>query len=320
MRSRTWVDLTAKMAADGRLAWNVPAGDWLVVRFGCRIDCKAYTKCTGDGLHLEVDPLSAAALDRHFAATAGVLLADVPEYAGKTWKFVHIDSGEIGDPDWTPRFREKFRRLRGYDPFPYFAAKAGQTVDDAATTERFLEDYERTIGDLMIECYYGRLGELARRHGLGTHSEAAGYQKPTADALCAMGCNDLAMSEFWSRQSETTSRPVIHQLSAAQLCCHDGIKNAASAAHIYGRKIAQAEAFTVMRSDTYPNWDRDPAALKDIGDRAFCAGANRFVLHHFFHQPEPDDRAPGYVWPNVGVEINRKTTWWPLTQVRQSLT
>ena len=55
-----------------------------------------------------------------------------------------------------------------------------------------------------------------------------------------MGCNDIAMSEFWSRQSQVEPVPYIHQLAEAQLRYHDGIKNAASAAHIYGRKIAQA--------------------------------------------------------------------------------
>jgi hypothetical protein len=307
--SRTWVDLTAKMAPDGRLAWDVPDGQWLVVRFGYRIEPKAHTKCTGGKSWPEIDPLSTEAMDRHFAATAGVLLQDLKAYAGKTWNFVHIDSGEIGSPNWTPKFREDFRRLRGYDPLPYIAAKAGEIVDDAATTERFLEDYERTIGDLMIECYYGRLGELARKHGLGTHSEAAGYQKPCVDALRSMGCNDLAMSEFWSRRS--SADPYIHQLAAGQLRYHDGIKNASSAAHIYGRKIVQAEAFTVTG---YANFTRDLFDLKDIGDHAFCQGLNRMVFHHFFHQPESDDRAPGYVWPNVGVEINRKATWWPLSR------
>jgi hypothetical protein len=314
--SQTWVDLTAKMSSDGRFAWQAPTGEWLIVRFGYQT--QAHTKCTGGGSYWEIDPLSAEALDRHFAATAGVLLQDVKPYVGKTWKYVHIDSGEIGNPEWTPKLGADFRRLRGYDPLPYFAAKAGQIVDDPAITERFLEDYDRTIGDLMIEGYYGHLGQLARQHGLGTHSEAAGYQKPTVDALRSMGCNDIAMSEFWSRQSPSETNLYIHQLAAAQLRYHDGIKNAASAAHIYGRKIAQAEAFTVIRDLTarphgaYPNWDGDLFALKAIGDRAFCAGANRMVLCHFIHQPEPDDQAPGYVWPGVGVEFSRKITWWPL--------
>jgi hypothetical protein len=280
-RSKGMRDLTDKMDPAGRLTWEVPDGHWLVVRFGWRVCPRAHTKCTGGKSYLEIDPLSAEAMDKHFAATAGAVIEDIGPHVGKTFRYVHIDSGEIGEPDWTPTFRADFQRLRGYDPLPYLAAKAGCVVDDPPTTERFLEDYERTIGDLMIECYYGRLGELARTHGLGTHSEAAGYQKPTVDALRSMGCNDIAMSEFWSRRSQVN--PYIHQLAAAQLRYHDGIKNAAAAAHTYGRKIVQAEAFTVTGR---PNYDRDLFALKDIGDRAFCAGLNRNMLCFYVCQPE----------------------------------
>lgn len=184
------------------------------------------------------------------------------------------------------------------------AAKAGHVVDNAEVTERFLEDYERTIGDLMIECYYARLGELARPHGLGTHSEAAGYQKPTVDALQAMGCNDICMSKYWSRKSPNYA----HQLAEVQLHYHDGIKNASSAAHVYGRPIVQAEAFTVIRKTDY---DRALFELKDIGDRAFCAGLNRNVLHQYMCRPEEQGK-PGYVWPGIGPEFDRHSTWWPM--------
>lgn len=32
--SQTWLDLTAKMSSEGRLAWEVPKGEWLIARFG----------------------------------------------------------------------------------------------------------------------------------------------------------------------------------------------------------------------------------------------------------------------------------------------
>jgi hypothetical protein len=304
LQSEGFLDLTKKMDPQGNLAWKVPAGQWRVVRFGWKVPKRGYTKTTGGTRELEIDPLSAAAMDRHFAATAGVVIKDVAPHVGKTFKFVHIDSGEIGHPDWTPSLRDDFQRLRGYDPFPYLAAKAGQDVDSAEVTERFLEDYEQTIGDLTIECYYGRLGELAHSHGLGTHSEAAGYQKPSVDALRALGCNDICMSEYWSRKSPR----YIHQLAESQLYYHDGIKNAASAAHIYGRKIVQAEAFTVIRGT---NYDRSLFELKDIGDRAFCAGLNRNVLHQFMCQADEQSQ-PGYVWPHIGTEFDRHSTLWPM--------
>ena len=301
------LDLTGKMNPTGRLRWDVPDGDWLVVRFGWRVHPRAHTKYTGGERYLEIDPLSAEAMDRHFANTAGVVIEDLSPYVGKTFNYLHIDSGEIGEPDWTPGFRDEFKRCRGYDPFPYLAAKAGMTIENSEVTRRFLEDYDRTLGDLMVERYHQRLGNLGRRHGLKTHSEAAGYQKPSVDALRSMGSNDICMSEFWARRSETGDN-YIHQLAAHQLLYHDGIKNASSSAHVYGRRIVQAEAYTVMG---HLNWSKDPFALKDIGDRAFCAGLNRNVLCFMVLQPEEQSK-PGYAWPNVGANFDRHVTWWPM--------
>lgn len=305
-QSDSWIDLTSKLKGTGDLEWQVPEGQWRIVLYGTYVHQKAQRHKL-----LEVDPLNKAALDVHFQHTVVPAVKGLEKYLGKTFTHVHIDSGEIGNPDWTPKFREEFRRLRGYDPFPFFAAKADLLVNSAEKTERFLEDYERTIGDLMIECYYGYLGELAAKYGLKTHSEAAGYQKPTVDALRALGCNDISMSEFWSRNLNDDGR-YIHQLAESQLRYHDGIKTAASAAHIYGLPIVQAEAYTVIIRG--PNFHADLFDLKDIGDRAFCQGLNRMVLHNFILQPESDDRAPGYLWPGVGFEFNRKATWWPMAK------
>lgn len=308
-RKDSFVDLTDRLRGD-QLEWQAPVGDWVIVRFGHFVGPRAHTKCTGGGVYLEIDPLRPDTMDRHFAATAGILINEVKEHVGKTFQFVHIDSGEIGKPDWTPAFCEEFRKRRGYDPLPFLAARAGLLVENREITERFNEDYDRTLGDLMVENYYGRLHELARRNGLGTHSEAAGFQKPCVDALASLGCNDISMSEFWDRRGDAGDT-YIHQLTESLARNHDGIKTAASAAHIYGRRIVQAEAFTVMRNKTtFPNWIRDPFSLKDLGDRAFCAGLNRLVFHQFVHQPEEESK-PGYKWPGIGNEFDRHVTWSP---------
>jgi len=272
-RSDTMLDLTNMLKGD-QLTWDAPEGRWTVVRFGHYVHPRAHTKCTGGKRCFEIDPLRRDAMDRHFAATVGLLVEDVQEHVGKTFRYVHIDSGEIGKPDWTPAFQEEFQKRRGYDCWPYLAARAGRVVDTREITDRFYEDYERTLGDLMVENYYRRLAELARRHGLGTHCEAAGYQKPCVDALRALGVNDICMSEFWVRRS-TPDDFYIHQLSPQQLHNHDGIKTAAAAAHTYGRAIVMAEAYTVMnRAPGFPNYSKDTLqASKYTGDRAFCVRA-----------------------------------------------
>lgn len=310
-RSDSTRDISEQMQHDGHLTWEVPEGTWLILRFGHTVQMplpRAYIKeCGPLDKGFEIDPLRPGMMDKHFAATAGKIIPDVKPWLGKTLKYFHIDSGELGNPNWTPDFRAEFQRRRGYDLWPYLAALADEMVDNAEVTGRFREDFDQTLGDLTVENYYGRLAELSHQYGVGSHPESEGYQKPCQDSLRALGKSDIPMGEYWSRQAAPEG--YIHQLSPAQLRWHDSIKEAASAAHSYGLPIVQAEAFTVL-----PNidWSEFPFALKDIGDRAFCAGLNRNVLCFYVHQPDAE-AVPGYEWPRCGLKIDRHVTWWPLS-------
>jgi len=310
-RSDSVVDLSDRMERNGRLAWPAPEGEWLILRCGHTVLMplgRAYIKERGPlDKGYEIDPLRADVMDKHFAATAGKVLADVQPWVGKTLKHLHIDSWEIGKPNWTSDFRNEFRRRRGYDVLPYMAVLAGEAVDNAEVTARFLEDFNTTLGDLTVENYYGRFAELAHQHGVGIHPESEGYQKSCVDSLRALGQSDIMMGEYWSR--EASPEGYIHQLTAAQLRWHNSIKEAASAAHIYGRPIVQGEAFTCLGA---VDWSEFPFALKDIGDRAFCAGLNRNVLCFYVHQPDAE-AIPGYHWPRCGLKIDRFVTWWPMS-------
>ena len=110
------VDLTGKLTPDGRLAWDVPAGRWTILRFG-RTTTGANTRpAPVPGLGLECDKLDAAAFDAHYDAFVGALLREIGPrrtdgQAG--WTTLHIDSWEMGAQNWTGAFREEFRRRRG---------------------------------------------------------------------------------------------------------------------------------------------------------------------------------------------------------------
>jgi hypothetical protein len=304
-------DLTGSMERNGRLTWQVPEGDWLILRCGHTVLMplgRARIKESGPkDKGYEIDPLRAEAMDKHFAATAGKVLADCQPWVGKSLKYLHIDSWEIAKPNWTANLRGEFQRRRGYDLWPYLPAVAGEVVDSPKVAARFKEDFDATLSDLTVENYYGRFAELAHQHGVGIHPESEGYQKSCVDSLTALGRSDIMMGEYWSR--EASPEGYIHQLSAAQLRWHDSIKEAASAAHIYGRPIAQGEAFTCLGA---VDWSEFPFALKDIGDRAFCAGLNRNVLNYYVHQPDAE-AIPGNHWPGCGLKIDRFVTWWPMS-------
>jgi hypothetical protein len=287
------LDLSARFRG-GRLRWDAPAGDWTVLRLGHVPTGKNNYPAPADARGPEVDKLSADALDRHFDAFLGKLVADAADAGAgaDTFAGFHIDSWEVGYQNWTPRFREEFRRLRGYDPLPWLPVLTGRAVGGAALSERFLWDMRRTISDLVHENYAGRMAALAREHGRFFSLE--GYRNGPFDPLTCAGRADLPTGEFW--------------VSSDPENLHPSVKAMSSAGHIYGKTLIAAEAFTA--SDLQSRHRLHPYAAKAFGDAAFCAGINQFIVHRYSLQPWTDDRKPGMTMGPWGWEYERTATWW----------
>ncbi len=316
---QTWevdraIDLTDSVRA-GRLRWSAPAGRWTILRFGCVLN-GAQTKLNPAIPGWEVDPLSAEAMDRHFAQTGAKLAEDAGALVGSTVKYVHVDSWEIGDPTWTLKLPDEFSRRRGYDMLPYLPALAGKVVTSADISDRFKLDYRRTIADLIAENYYGRLAQLAHGVGLRLNSQAGGaggMYTHNIDALQCLGACDIPMGEYWTN-FDSLNRIVVDAGVAAPVfqndrpfpdSNHGSIRQAAIAARIYGRPICHAEAFTGIKDD----WTEDPYFLKPAADRAFCLGLTRNVLSFSVAQADISAK-PGYQWEHVGTHFDRNITWW----------
>jgi hypothetical protein len=283
------VDLTARLTSDGRVAWDVPEGKWTILRLGHTPTGAVNSPAPVDVRGLECDKLSRVAAEAQFAGLMGKLIADVGPLAGKTLVSTHIDSWEVGVQNWTPRFREEFRRLRGYDPLPLLPVMADHVVGNVEVSERFLWDLRETISDLLLANYAGHFRELAHRHGLRLSIEA--YNTCPCDEMAYAGRADEPMGEFWSW----------NKYGAAFSCTE-----MASAGHVYGKRIVGAEAFTATDAE---KWLGHPGNVKDLGDWAFCEGINRFVFHRYALQPWLD-RRPGMSMGPWGLHYERTQTWW----------
>src|SRR5262249_20081244 len=154
------------MDSAGRLTWDAPEGVWAVLRIGYTPTGEENHPAPPEGRGLECDKLSREALDAHWAGQMATVLRAVGPLAGRTLNNALIDSYEVGSQNWTPKFREEFRRRRGYDPLPFLPVVAGNIVDSREVSERFLWDFRRTIADLFADNYYGYFAELCRRNGL----------------------------------------------------------------------------------------------------------------------------------------------------------
>lgn len=286
------VDLTGRLDAAGRLAWDVPEGNWTILRFG-RTSTGANTRpAPVPGLGLECDKFDKAALDVHFDAFIGSLLREIgPRRTdGAGWNMLHIDSWEMGSQNWSGAMRDEFRKRRGYDPLPYLPAVTGRVVGSLEVSERFLWDLRQTAQELVIENHALHLKELGRRHGFGLSIEPYDMN-PCADMSLGAAA-DVPMCEFWLYGFNSFF----------------SVLEAASVAHTCGRPVVAAEAFTSTDAE---RWQAHPASMKALGDWAFCAGVNRIVFHRCQHQPWLD-RRPGMTMGPYGVHWDRTQTWWDM--------
>lgn len=283
------VNLTARMDATSTLTWDAPPGKWTVLRIGHTTTDKENAPAPLSGQGLECDKLSKAGIEAHFAGLMAKIVADNAPLVGKAFVRTHGDSWESGPQNWTPKFREEFQRLRGYDLLPLLPVITGRTVASTEVSERFLWDFRQTVSDLMVENYAKHLGTLAHRHGLELSYEA--YGSPMNDLPYA-GQADEPMAEFWW-----------NTFGSGETC-----GRMASAAHVYGRNIIGAEAFTGAQTE---RWQGHPGNIKHLGDWAFCEGINRFVIHRYTLQPWswPDCR-PGLSAGPYGQQYARTQTWW----------
>lgn len=276
-------------AETGRVTWEAPEGAWRLLRVGYAPNMFGWNGCYADHMSRE-------AFDAHWALTMEPLLKELTKAERSSLKGVMCDSWEAGTVSWTQSFAEEFSRRRGYDIRPWLPALAGAVLNGMPKTARFRRDFAETISELLAENHYAYQREVAHRHGLVSISEAAGPHQHQADVLRLSGHCDVSMGEFWMPSGH---RPELSQRFM--------VRDAATAAHIYGIREVLAEAFTTI--DTY--WIESPANMKPVADRAFCDGLTRVCYHGMMLSPSLTAK-PGRI-RNVGTHYNPQTTWWPLS-------
>lgn len=290
------INLTDKFSADGTLRWSAPPGDWQVLRFGYTIGDHSYVSTSSDGWSgFALDVYSAVAFQNYWDKIVEPLIQDAGPLAGKTLKYLHTDSWEVELANWTPALRAEFQKRRGYDLTPWMPVLAGRIVNSREESDRFLYDYRRTLGDLAIDGHFRLFRDNAHEHGLLFHPESGGPHAVPIDAQQCLGWNDAPMSEFWAWSWR-------HRIG-------DGnrffVKQPASAAHTYGRKLVLAEGFTTIGPHWQEKlWDN----LKPSFDQALCEGLNQLVWHAFVCSPA-EMGMPGQQY-FAGTHLNPNVTWW----------
>jgi hypothetical protein len=290
------VDLTNKLAPDGKLDWTPPPGRWKVLRLGYSLTGKTNHPATKEATGLEVDKYDSAAVRRYLETYLG-MYADTtgPDLMGRHGVRAFLtDSTEVGPSNWTPAMLSDFQRLRGYDARPWLPVLTGAVIGSTAQSNAFLYDFRRTLGDLMATEHYGTVAKVAHEHGLTLYGESLEGSRPVlGDDMTMRRYTDIPMSALWTYAPEQGP-------NAGYI---GDMKGAASVAHVYGQNLVAAESMTAAFSP----WAFAPHDLKKFIDLEFATGVNRPVIHTSVHQPL--DKGPGLSLLIFGQYFNRLDTW-----------
>jgi hypothetical protein len=295
IESRSIINLSDQLDQDGQLQWDIPEGKWLILRFGHTHTGIRLQATNPQNEGLAMNHLSASAANKHFEEIGEKLIEDIGRVGEKSLTYFYLDSWEVRIANWTEEFIEEFYKRRGYDMTPYLPVLSGCIVDSRDISNRFLHDYRQTIGDCIADNYYGQFQRLSHDHGLDFRSEMATTPIPV-DMLKCLGRCDIPFGEFWAESDLNEGRIEPWERMFG--------KQAASAAHTYGKNLVSAEALTVA----HKHWEHGPFELKRTVDQAFCSGINRLMIHTFTHSP-PDVGPPGYEY-FAGTHFNPQITWW----------
>ena len=287
------IDISNKMDSSGKLHWEAPPGEWMILRFGYTSNGSRVSTASGKWQGHVLDYMDADALRWYWNKVIDPLIKEAGPLAGKSWTMMQTDSWELGGVNWTARFAEEFKKRRGYDIRPWMPVIAGLIVENREQSNRFLADYRRTIADCIADNHYGTMASLAAEHGMGIQPESAGPHTAPLDGQMCYGRSTWPMSEFWVFSPH---RPTDESRFF--------VKQAASAAHTYGKPVTCAEGFTSIG----PQWnDTLWSSQKPSFDHEACAGLNLVFWHAFTCSPM-EEGLPGQEY-FAGTHFNPQITW-----------
>ena len=172
------------------------------------------------GKGLEVDKMSAEAMDFYWEHFLEQVVRLAGDRAGKVFHNFLIDSFEAGHQNWTAGLDQLFIDRHGYDLKKLLPILTGRIVGSVEYTERVLWDYRKLIGELITENYYGRMAERCADVGLQFSAEPYGRFGNMNDFDVA-GKVELPACEWWAYRDDTG------WIGEARL---------AATAHTYGRR------------------------------------------------------------------------------------
>lgn len=292
------IDISDKVK-DGHLTWDAPAGDWKILRFGYSQTGKENSPAPPEATGFEIDKMDADAVKRYFDHYIGMYESIIGDEWGKTIQYLMADSYESEQENWTPLMMAAFVSHRGYDMLPWMPVLTGQIVGSSEESDKFLRDWRKTLGELVVENLYDQMTSILNTYGMGRYTESHENGRVyLPDGMDVKKNATVPMAAAWMPNNTGSSTPEMSQAD---------IREAASVAHIYGQNLVAGESFTAPGGEG-KSYAYHPANIKPIADMELYSGLNRFVVHTSVHQPV-DSKRPGLGLGPIGQWFNRLDNW-----------
>ena len=229
---------------------------------------------------LVLDHYNAPALERFLAGVGDKLLGAVPEHGIRS---IFCDSLEVYGANWTDEFPQIFLRKRGYDLMAHLPALFDKKHPDS---KHLRCDFWRTLSEQASEAFVLPLAEWAQRKGVTAQVESYGVPPVSLASFRAV---DVPTGEHYEWKEFNTSRW------------------ASSGAHLAGKRVVLAEAWTWMGN---PNRFGDSLEqLKLCSDLHFLSGINALYGVVYPYSPAAAG-SPGWV-TYFGPQMNHNSPFWP---------
>jgi len=276
--------LLSPFVKEGLLQWQVPEGKWRIMAFWLSRRDNS----------LAVNHLNREAMERYCERLGAQYSAALGDYMGTTVESFFGDSFEVpiyrNGLYWSADFLDRFEKEMGYALTLWLPALWWE-VDDLSSKIRY--DVNAFLHKRGLDAFFGVFLDWCSRHGVGGRIQPYGFVTDTIE-----GAGKAYIPEMEITPGEKDAVPWYDPRIGPRAYVTSG-------AHLYGRNIVSAEAFT------YLHWQPYRATLEELKiatDGFLCAGANKIYNHGFIASPER------HIVPTRGffsaIRISPENIWW----------
>ena len=259
------IDLTAKVDANGKLAWTAPSGKWNLYALFVGLHGKMVERAAPGGEGYAIDHFSLSAAKNYFKKFDEAFKGHDLSYLRGFFNDSYEVDDARGQANWTSDLFAQFQKRRGYDLRNYLHALFGKDSND--TKVRVVYDYRATIDELLLEYFTQTWSKWGKTKGALIRNQSHGSPANTLDLYSAV---DIP---------ETEGTDILR------------FKFASSATNVTGKKLASSESATWLDEHFLSSW----GSVKKAVDLFFLGGVNHIFDHGTEYSPK-DALWPGWLF------------------------